>query len=143
MFFSSLRVNCVTIIGVIIVIVNRANLAVIIVRKVLINSFLFYCLLLNHSFPTNPNSITNCFQLILFYLQLYKLHLLNAFVYFWFLKQSGDLKRQPGFSMYESFEATVNTALNGAMQNAGQAASDSLNRHNNFKATVSSGSKGK
>ena len=56
--------------------------------------------------------------------------------------QSGDLKRQPGFSMYESFEATVNTALNGAMQNAGQAASDSLSRHNNFKATVSSGSKG-
>ena len=60
-----------------------------------------------------------------------------------FWTQSGDLKRQPGFSMYESFEATVNTALNGAMQNAGQAASDSLNRHNNFKATVSSGSKGK
>merc|ERR1711865_998947 len=30
-----------------------------------------YCLLLNHSFPTNPNKITNCFKLILFYLQLY------------------------------------------------------------------------
>ena len=56
--------------------------------------------------------------------------------------QSGELKRQPGFSMYESFEATVNTALNGARENAGQAASDSLSRHNNFKATVSSGSKG-
>ena len=26
--------------------------------------------------------MTNCFQLILLYLQLYKLHLLNAFVYF-------------------------------------------------------------
>ena len=44
--------------------------------------------------------------------------------------------------MYESFEATVNTALNGAMSNAGQAASDSLSRANNFKTTVSSGSKG-
>ena len=56
--------------------------------------------------------------------------------------QEGILKRQPGFSMYESFEATVNTALNGAMSNAGQAASDSLSRANNFKTTVSSGSKG-
>jgi len=36
-----------------------SNVAVIIVRIVLINSFLFYCLLLNHSFPTNPNNITN------------------------------------------------------------------------------------
>ena len=51
MFFSSLRVYCVTII------------AVIIVRVIFIRSFLFYCLLLNHSFPTNPNMITNCFKL--------------------------------------------------------------------------------
>ena len=61
---------------------RRSNVAVIIVRKVFISAFLFYCLLLNYSFPTNPNSVTNCFKLILFYLQLYKLHLLNAFVYF-------------------------------------------------------------
>ena len=33
---------------------------------VFIGSFLFYCLFLNHSFPTNPNRITNCFQLLLF-----------------------------------------------------------------------------
>ena len=42
---------------------RRSNVAVIIVRKVFIGSFLFYCLLLNHSFQTNPNSITNCFKL--------------------------------------------------------------------------------
>ena len=42
---------------------RRSNLAVIIVRIIFIGSFLFYCLLLNHSFQTNPNSITNCFQL--------------------------------------------------------------------------------
>ena len=34
--------------------------------------------------------MTNCFQLILFCLQLYKLHLLNAFVYFWFLNLGLD-----------------------------------------------------
>ena len=44
---------------------RRSNVAVIIVRIDFISSFLFYCLLLNHSFPTNPNRITNCFQLIL------------------------------------------------------------------------------
>ena len=42
---------------------RRSNVAVIIVRIVFISSFLFYCLLLNHSFPTNPNRITNCFKL--------------------------------------------------------------------------------
>ena len=42
---------------------RRSNVAVIIVRIVFICSFLFYCLLLNHSFQTNPNRMTNCFQL--------------------------------------------------------------------------------
>ena len=46
---------------------TESNVAVIIVRIVFIGSFLFYCLLLNHSFPTNPNRITNCFKLILLY----------------------------------------------------------------------------
>ena len=40
---------------------RRSNVAVIIVRIIFIGSFLFYCLLLNHSFQTNPNKITNCF----------------------------------------------------------------------------------
>ena len=44
---------------------RRSNVAVIIVRIVFISSFLFYCLLCNHSFQTNPNKITNCFKLIL------------------------------------------------------------------------------
>ena len=57
-------------------------MVVIIVKIIFIGSFFFYCLLYNHSFQTNPNSVTNCFKLILFYLQLYQLHLLNAFVYF-------------------------------------------------------------
>jgi hypothetical protein len=47
-----------------------ANVAVIIVSILFISSFLFYCLLLNHSFPTNPNSVTNCFKLFSL-LQLY------------------------------------------------------------------------
>ena len=42
---------------------RRSNVAVIIVRIVFVSSFLFYCLLLNHSFQTNPNRITNCFKL--------------------------------------------------------------------------------
>ena len=40
---------------------RRSNVAVIIVRIVFISLFLFYCLLLNHSFQTNPNRITNYF----------------------------------------------------------------------------------
>ena len=50
---------------------RRSNVAVIIVRVIFISSFHFYCLLLNHSFQTSPNSITNCFKLILSLLQLY------------------------------------------------------------------------
>ena len=42
---------------------RRSNVAVIHVRIVFISSFFFYCLLLNHSFQTNPNKITNCFKL--------------------------------------------------------------------------------
>ena len=42
---------------------RRSNVAVIIIRIVFISPFLFYCLLLNHSFQTNPNRITNCFKL--------------------------------------------------------------------------------
>ena len=42
---------------------RRSNVAVIIDRIVFICLFLFYCLLSNHSFPTNPNRITNCFKL--------------------------------------------------------------------------------
>ena len=41
-------------------------LVVTIVRIVFISSFLFCCLLLKHSFQTNPNSMANCFKLILF-----------------------------------------------------------------------------
>ena len=44
---------------------RRSNVAVITVRVIFISVFLFYCLLLNHSFSTNPNRITNCFKLIL------------------------------------------------------------------------------
>ena len=50
---------------------RRSNVAVITDRIIFISLFLFYCLLLNHSFPTNPNKITNCFKLILFLFQLY------------------------------------------------------------------------
>jgi len=50
-----------------------------------ISSFLFYCLLTNHSFQTNPNSITNCFKLFLSLLQFYN-YIAPASL-FWFLKQ--------------------------------------------------------
>ena len=42
---------------------RRSKVAVIIVRLTFISSFLFYCLLSNHSFPTNPHSITNLCKL--------------------------------------------------------------------------------
>ena len=44
---------------------RRSNVAVIIEKLIFISSIFFYCLLLNHSFQTNPNKITNCFKLIL------------------------------------------------------------------------------
>ena len=43
---------------------RRSNVAVTIVEIVFTNSFLFYCLLYNHSFQTNPNSMTNLFKLL-------------------------------------------------------------------------------
>ena len=45
-------------------------LVVIIVKILSVCSFLFHCLLLNHSFSTNPNWMTNCFKLFSL-LQLY------------------------------------------------------------------------
>ena len=63
---------------------RRSNVAVIIVRIVFMSPFLFYCLLLNHSFPTNPNRITNCFKLILSLFTTLQLHC--SCVAFWFLK---------------------------------------------------------
>ena len=49
---------------------RRSNVAVIINRKVCIGSFFFYCLILNHSFQTNPNRITNCFKLFFLFTTL-------------------------------------------------------------------------
>ena len=60
---------------------RRSNVAVIIVRILFIGSFLFCCLLLTHTFSTNPNRILlTAFNLFFSILQLYKLHLLNAFL---------------------------------------------------------------
>ena len=49
---------------------RRSNVAVIIDGIVFISSFLFYCLLFNHSFQTNPNKITNCLKLFSLYYNL-------------------------------------------------------------------------
>ena len=57
---------------------RRSNVAVIIVGIVFISSFLLYCLLLTHSFPTNPNSGTNCFKTYSSLFTTLQLHLLNA-----------------------------------------------------------------
>merc|ERR1719487_3252126 len=56
--------------------------------------------------------------------------------------QEGALETQPGKSLMESFEASVNKILNGARETAGKKASDSLDQTNNIVAMVSSGSKG-
>ena len=51
---------------------RRSNVAVIFIKIVFIGLFLFYCLLLNHSFQKNPNKITNCFELFSYHnLQLH------------------------------------------------------------------------
>ena len=62
----------------------RSNIAVIIDRIVFISSFLFYCLLLNHSFPTNPNRITNCFKLFSLFTTY---NYIAPASLFWFFKQ--------------------------------------------------------
>ena len=56
--------------------------------------------------------------------------------------QRGELQIQPGRTMQESFEDFVNMRLNTARDNAGKKAESSLTVENNFKATVTSGSKG-
>ncbi len=56
--------------------------------------------------------------------------------------QRGTLQVQPGRTMQESFEDHVNIALNEARDNAGKESVKSLTTANNFKATVTSGSKG-
>ena len=64
------------------------NRIVIIVRVIFIRSFLFYCLVLNHSFSTNLNKITNCLKLILFLITTFtKLQFAPAFVYFDYMNQ--------------------------------------------------------
>jgi serine/threonine protein kinase len=69
---------------------SRSNVAVNIDRIVFISSFLFYCLLLNHSFQTNPNRITNCLKLFSSIYNFYKLHLLNASLFLIFEQVSLD-----------------------------------------------------
>jgi DNA-directed RNA polymerase II subunit RPB1 len=56
--------------------------------------------------------------------------------------RSGALERQPGRSMFESFEAQVNSALNKATETAGKLATNSLKMSNSIKSMVFAGSKG-
>jgi len=56
--------------------------------------------------------------------------------------QAGTLPVKPGQNMQGSFETVVNACLNGAFSDSGAAAQESLSYENNFKATVTSGSKG-
>ena len=49
-----------------------------------ISPFLFYCLLLNHSFPTNPNKITNCFKT---FLSITTYNYIAPASLFWFLNR--------------------------------------------------------
>jgi len=56
--------------------------------------------------------------------------------------QRGQLEERPGMTLLESFEHRVNKVLNVARDNSGTIANDSLNRRNNIKTMVTSGSKG-
>jgi len=56
--------------------------------------------------------------------------------------QRGRLETQPGKTMYQSFEASVNQKLNAAREEAGKIGSESLTDANNIIAMVTSGSKG-
>ena len=60
---------------------RRSNVAVIIIRVIFISLFLFYCLLFDHIFQTNPNSDTNCSKLFSL-LQLTTTLLLRRFFIF-------------------------------------------------------------
>ena len=56
--------------------------------------------------------------------------------------QSANLECQPGHTMLESFEKSVNGVLNGARDKAGTRAQKSLKESNNVKNMVTTGSKG-
>ena len=56
--------------------------------------------------------------------------------------QSAKLECQPGSTMLESFEKSVNSVLNKARDTAGTAAQKSLKETNNVKNMVTTGSKG-
>ena len=56
-------------------------LVVIIVEIVFIHSFFFYCLLCNHSFPTNPNSTTNLYKLLSFFIHFFNFSTFQLFNY--------------------------------------------------------------
>lgn len=56
--------------------------------------------------------------------------------------QLKTLKCQPGRTIVETFENSVNKVLNSARDTAGTSALRSLERTNNFKEMVDAGSKG-
>mmetsp|Transcript_32962 Transcript_32962/g.49125 ORF Transcript_32962/g.49125 Transcript_32962/m.49125 type:complete len:1763 (-) Transcript_32962:71-5359(-) len=56
--------------------------------------------------------------------------------------QRGDLQKQPGRNMIESFETYVNKVLNTARDMSGKSAQESLTEKNSVKAMVTAGSKG-
>ncbi|CAM6128982.1 unnamed protein product [Calypogeia fissa] len=56
--------------------------------------------------------------------------------------QDKQLEAQPGRTMMESFENSVNRVLNNARDEAGSSAQKSLSESNNLKAMVTAGSKG-
>jgi len=56
--------------------------------------------------------------------------------------QKGDLKCQPGKSMFQSFESKVNMVLNEKRDKSGKIAQKSLSDTNNIKCMVTAGSKG-
>ena len=79
--------------------------------------------------------MTNCFQLILFYLQLYKLHLLNAFVYFLFLKRDNPYDPSSGEKGQDNVPPATDpmcreqNALQGRMTQPTNLPMKDVNRH--------------
>ena len=56
--------------------------------------------------------------------------------------RNGGLKRQPGSTLVQTFEAKVNEALNKATNTAGKSVKNALKKMNNIKQMVEAGSKG-
>ena len=63
-------------------VVKLCTIVVVIIVKILfLSSVFFYCLLCNHSFSTNPNSTTNLYKLLSFFIHFFNFSTFQLFNY--------------------------------------------------------------